>query len=180
MDANRFDDLARTLTATPTRRGVSRALAGLTLSGMLLPLIGLADTEARKKKKNRKGKKKKGRNPSSTCTDGTKNGSETGVDCGGNCPRCANGQGCLSRDDCAGALCIDGTCQVCTPIPDNCGGDDGGVCFCSQPESSEVRYCVQGDPTGDAVTSCTSCPPGTHCFDYGPASIYCYKLCGAS
>lgn len=64
-----------------------------------------------------------------TCDDGILNGAETDVDCGGGtCPRCANGQSCLSRDDCRGALCVDGICQPCG----SCGtASDGVSCICA-------------------------------------------------
>lgn len=37
-----------------------------------------------------------------TCTDATKNGSETDVDCGGSCPACTTGKTCAVSADCAG------------------------------------------------------------------------------
>lgn len=46
-----------------------------------------------------------------TCTDNTKNGSETGVDCGGGaCAGCATGLPCLVSADCASGVC---TANVC-------------------------------------------------------------------
>ncbi len=39
------------------------------------------------------------------CHDGTKDGSETDVDCGGSCAPCATGQACLSNQDCDSMLC---------------------------------------------------------------------------
>jgi len=40
------------------------------------------------------------------CTDGLKNGAETGVDCGGGtCPACAVGGGCAVDTDCASSAC---------------------------------------------------------------------------
>ncbi len=38
---------------------------------------------------------------SPTCTDGTKNGSETDVDCGGSCGPCAAGKACAAGSDCS-------------------------------------------------------------------------------
>ena len=40
-----------------------------------------------------------------TCGDGVKNGSETGVDCGGGCTGCADGAACANGDDCASKVC---------------------------------------------------------------------------
>jgi cysteine-rich repeat protein len=47
-----------------------------------------------------------------------KNGSETGVDCGGGgvCAKCANGQGCLVNTDCLSNNCAGGTCQPPGPV----------------------------------------------------------------
>ena len=55
-----------------------------------------------------------------TCTDGVKNGAETGIDCGGSCTaHCANGQSCEAPVDCQSGSCVSGVCQaVTTP----CGG----------------------------------------------------------
>ncbi|MBI3179003.1 MAG: hypothetical protein HYZ27_05040, partial [Deltaproteobacteria bacterium] len=50
-----------------------------------------------------------------TCTDGIKNGDETGVDCGGpTCTtRCGVGQTCSGNSDCASGVCgSGGTCEV--------------------------------------------------------------------
>jgi hypothetical protein len=45
-----------------------------------------------------------------TCGDGVKNGTETGIDCGGSCPGCPYNQGCLSDADCAARRCSLGFC----------------------------------------------------------------------
>ena len=37
----------------------------------------------------------------SSCTNGAKDGDETGVDCGGTCDKCGTGEGCFGGDDCA-------------------------------------------------------------------------------
>ena len=47
-----------------------------------------------------------------TCADGAKNGMETGVDCGGNCPVCsALATPCSGDGECSGGTCKDGQCQ---------------------------------------------------------------------
>ncbi|MCA9576987.1 MAG: hypothetical protein KC668_16195, partial [Myxococcales bacterium] len=64
-----------------------------------------------------------------TCTDGTQNGDETGVDCGGAvcgaCPTCTDGMqnGDETGVDCGGAVC--GACPTCTDGTQN--GDETGV-----------------------------------------------------
>lgn len=103
-----------------------------------------------------------------TCSDGIKNGGETGVDCGGGtCPACPLGQGCASNTDCqATTICSGGTC-VCgagqadcngmpidgcetniTSNPNNCGGC-GMVC--SLPNAT--NSCVASQC---AVASCNT------------------------
>jgi Dictyostelium (slime mold) repeat len=73
-----------------------------------------------------------------TCTDGTLNGTETGVDCGGDdCAPCASGSGCLQGSDCVSSLCASGICQPSCIIDgvvypalamnDNCGMCDPSV-----------------------------------------------------
>jgi hypothetical protein len=59
---------------------------------------------------------------SGSCSDGSKNGAETAVDCGGSCTaRCANGQSCTSSQDCQSSSCISGTCQApATPCSGLC------------------------------------------------------------
>ena len=43
-----------------------------------------------------------------TCTDGTINGDETDVDCGGSCPTCGVGEACATAADCESAECAGG------------------------------------------------------------------------
>lgn len=46
-----------------------------------------------------------------TCTDTVKNGTETDVDCGGACPKCAAGKMCKVDSDCVGGTkCVAGIC----------------------------------------------------------------------
>jgi len=70
-----------------------------------------------------------------TCSDGVRNDSETGADCGGplNCPRCAAGQGCKLPSDCLSGVCWAGVCNppTCTDglkNGDETGEDCGGPC----------------------------------------------------
>lgn len=51
--------------------------------------------------------------PGPTCSDGVKNGSETDIDCGDQCPnKCALGQGCTKASDCVSQICAQGACVV--------------------------------------------------------------------
>jgi cysteine-rich repeat protein len=45
-----------------------------------------------------------------TCEDDVQNGDETGVDCGGSCPGCPDGDPCNVNDDCQSDFCDDGIC----------------------------------------------------------------------
>jgi hypothetical protein len=56
----------------------------------------------------------------STCTDFVRDGNETDVDCGGSCPPCGDGRGCVVNTDCASNSC--GSAGHCvepnfTPVP---------------------------------------------------------------
>jgi hypothetical protein len=52
--------------------------------------------------------------PPDPCADGTKNGAETDVDCGGStCGPCALGKACVLKTDCAGSICaMDSKCAA--------------------------------------------------------------------
>jgi hypothetical protein len=193
MDGLRFDTLTRTLAATGTRRhALATALSGALSTALSVSVID--EAAAKKKcppcKKRKRGKCKNTKPngtacpggtcqggrciPAPTCSDGIKNGNETGVDCGGSCPRCSNGQGCASRNDCASALCRGGTCQACTEIPDNCGDVNGAACFCT----GGPNVCNNGVTSGP-VPECEACPPDTICIQDG-AKRFCAERCGAA
>ena len=66
-----------------------------------------------------------------SCSDGTKNGGETGTDCGGPCPACGDGGTCSSSADCASGTCVGGQCVSCSDGKKNGGESDtdcGGPC----------------------------------------------------
>jgi hypothetical protein len=66
--------------------------------------------------------------PPASCSDGSKDGDETDVDCGGSCTPCADGKTCSAPTDCIDAVCT-GTCQgpSCTDKLLN-GGETGVDC----------------------------------------------------
>jgi hypothetical protein len=45
-----------------------------------------------------------------SCFDGVKNGPESDVDCGGDCPPCDYGDVCVRARDCVSGLCAEGEC----------------------------------------------------------------------
>jgi hypothetical protein len=83
-----------------------------------------------------------------TCSDGVRNGGESGVDCGGPtaCPRCPIGQGCVSAMDCVNANC------------------DFGSMTCAATTASCSDGILNGSETDvDCGGACPSCPNGAHC-----------------
>ncbi len=63
--------------------------------------------------------------PPAQCSDGEKDGNETGVDCGGDaCAACANGGSCQSASDCASSAC---TNSVCEPPLAQCMNPTGSI-----------------------------------------------------
>jgi hypothetical protein len=94
---------------------------------------------------------------SASCTDGVRDGQETGVDCGGGCPPCADGQPCGGASDCVSGLCSAGTCAPTPSCFDgvrnqgesdvDCGGpcpgcDVGGLCTVGN--DCRTRHCKAG------------------------------------
>ncbi len=78
----------------------------------------------------------------SSCTDGVKNGNETGVDCGGSCPACT-----------PTASCTDGVKNG-----NETGVDCGGSCPACTPTASCTDGVKNGNETGvDCGGSCPAC-----------------------
>jgi hypothetical protein len=108
-----------------------------------------------------------------TCSDGVRNGTETGLDCGGGtCPACPTGQGCQQGPrDCMSQIC-DPTTQTCAMAACNdgvrngnetgtdCGG--GGPCApcgtgggCQQGPRDCLSMVCNGATQTCAAPSCT-------------------------
>lgn len=192
MDESRFDALSRALIEARSRRGLTRLLGSL-LFGGALPLLGLPESQAKRKKGGGKKRRKKRRAagspppppPGPTCADGIKNGSESDVDCGGfRCPRCANGKLCTSAHDCASGSCgqvsANTRCQTCIPNS-TCGfnpiGDGACECLTTPDRGNLCLNLAQTLPFG---SSCDQCPNGT-VFCTRLSNVFpfrCYTLCG--
>ena len=93
------------------------------------------------------------------CDNAMKDGDESGIDCGGSCPPCANGENCLSAEDCESSVCERGRCLVpnCTDGVRNgdetgtdCGGDCA-LCGGGQPCTSNDE-CLSGRCRGGECT----------------------------
>ncbi|RJQ17577.1 hypothetical protein C4573_01205 [Candidatus Woesearchaeota archaeon] len=70
--------------------------------------------------------------PDASCNNGRKDGSETGIDCGGSCDSCPNNADCEQDADCDSGYCGQGICKLplCTDVIKNgresdvdCGGN---------------------------------------------------------
>jgi hypothetical protein len=174
VDADRFDLLARSL-VTSSRRGLSRALAGLGIVGGLSPLLAVTDAEAKKKRKKKKKKCKKSQKkcgkkciPKTSCC--------TSADCGGGAT-CQNGaclcpsgqkdcQGaCVPEDDCCpactgGRVCVAETCECPTGQQDcqgTCIPNDECCPACAAGQVCDSGFCVCAADTIDCGEFC--CDP---------------------
>ena len=119
---------------------------------------------------------------SSPCSNGTKDGNETDVDCGGSCGPCSAGKTCATGNDCASGNCpgddlvccdtaCDSTCQACTAA--KTGGTDG-TCAPVTTNMDPDTECTGEDPStcGVAGTGCngSAASPGCNLF---PSDTVC-------
>lgn len=88
-----------------------------------------------------------------TCSDGIRHslgtGTETDVDCGGNCPPCRDGGGCLVHADCSSGYC-DPITDTCAPAPTTLARDDAEVALAGTPRSVPVEDLLDNDDVADA------------------------------
>jgi hypothetical protein len=79
------------------------------------------------------------------CNDGVKDGSETGIDCGGGtCPACGSGMGCASNSDCMDNNCVPALHKCYPP-----------TCFDNMKDGTETDL--------DCGGQCPKCPSGKMC-----------------
>jgi hypothetical protein len=97
-----------------------------------------------------------------TCADGTMNGTETDVDCGGTCDlqnlRCASGKRCLGNNDCSSLVCNLGICAApsCSDGVQNGNETDvdcGGACDLQNLRCSNSAHCLVGNDCTSAACS---------------------------
>lgn len=112
------------------------------------------------------------------CHDNEKNGTETGVDCGGGmCAPCAVGGGCVQGSDCESEVCTGGACASCAP---NCAAgatcSDGASCvsaFCANGQCATPVSCSAIHSSNGAA------PNGAYAIDpdgsggNAPFTVYC-------
>ncbi len=99
-----------------------------------------------------------------SCSDQIADGSETDVDCGGNCPPCTSGAKCAEDSDCQSQTCHAAVCVIpsCTDgfiDGDETASDCGGSC----PSCALGVTCVHGSDCSsgaciDAVCAVPPCP----------------------
>jgi len=95
-----------------------------------------------------------------TCADGKKNGAETDVDCGGDCPDgCAVGKKCGGDGDCTSGVCTAGACAPAATCSDTIKNGSETDTDCGGPQCMKCgdgKGCANG---GDCVSGV--CPSGT-------------------
>jgi hypothetical protein len=98
------------------------------------------------------------------CANGSKNTSETDVDCGGVCAtKCAQGLKCLAGSDCTTGYCVDGVC---------CNSDCTGVC-------KACTSALTGQTTGLCANVTDGTDPGSECAATPAASCGTTGVCKA-
>ncbi|MEO7329711.1 MAG: MopE-related protein, partial [Minicystis sp.] len=100
-----------------------------------------------------------------SCGDGLKNGSETGVDCGGGCVACAAGTACAVAADCQSGVCVGGVCQLASCSDGVKNGSESDVdCGGSCPVCNGNATCVAAGDCLDGVCVGGHCQPSS-CSD---------------
>lgn len=89
------------------------------------------------------------------CTDQTKNGNETDIDCGGSqCSPCGTGLGCAAITDCVSQVCMAGTCRAPTCTDATANGDETDV-DCGGPtcpaNCADDKKCLVGNDCTSGV-----------------------------
>ncbi|AGP39760.1 formylglycine-generating enzyme family protein [Sorangium cellulosum] len=95
-----------------------------------------------------------------SCSDGVKNGEETGTDCGGLCAGCKPGEACSESTDCRELVCVE---QICLPASCSDGVKNGKEADidCGGPECS--TRCPAGQRCSQNTDCATSlCNTATH------------------
>lgn len=137
-----------------------------------------------------------------SCTDGIRNGDEVDVDCGAECPVCLAGKKCKDNQNCASALCDQGTCREASCSDGTQNGDEsdrdcGGSCpgcgnngFCRTGADCVSVTCTGGRCAAPTCTdgvqngvevdvdcgfddpTCPLCGDGKHCLSPDDCESY--------
>lgn len=161
METEGYEHLMRTVFTTPSRRAISRALAGLAASSVLAPLIEYAGVKSKKKKK----KKQTG---DKFCRQKGFSGQYCPEDYLYRIPCCSSDQSCTPC-----GCCAPGITKCCVPGTEPEGGYRG-CCFdhqtCCVTATGEVsccepdQLCCGGACCAPAFSS--QCCGGTECCHY--------------
>ncbi|MEE2785980.1 MAG: hypothetical protein VX589_01490 [Myxococcota bacterium] len=110
------------------------------------------------------------------CDDRERNGTETDVDCGGQCDRCPKNSRCAGHEDCLTGQCLQGVCRTVCHGPAAC--DAGEVCICPSGWGRDADPC---SPYGPMDAFCLPCDQfaGPYCgFEGQPEQGQTYaQLC---
>lgn len=90
-------------------------------------------------------------NTCETCTDGAKNGNETGTDCGGACPGCGIGSPCNLNADCGSGVCMANVC-VATGVLSTSPADGATAAL----ETSPIAITFSGSMSPASLTAQTT------------------------
>ncbi|MEK6968358.1 MAG: hypothetical protein AABX51_07045 [Nanoarchaeota archaeon] len=100
-----------------------------------------------------------------SCSNGIKDGSETGVDCGGTCAnKCGVGAGCSGASDCQSNVCTGGVCIASCAVSTYCNFNNLTQKN-SDCSSTFLQTCVNGCSNG----ACTTAPVIPSCIDTDPS-----------
>jgi hypothetical protein len=99
----------------------------------------------------------------SSCSDGALNGREVGIDCGGDCPSCPEGDACVSGADCRSGVC--GSDRRCSAArcddqvqnQDETAEDCGGSC---ETNCDPGQGCGDGEDCTSGVCGAAGCGMG--------------------
>jgi len=131
-----------------------------------------------------------------TCTNGLKDGSETGIDCGGAaCPQCVIGDGCKAVTDCTSGVCATAVCRQ--PHCGNllmdqdeegvdCGGADctrcgsSNTCSNRKQDPDETDIDCGGSSSCERCANAGSCNIATDCVSGNCANNVCRSAISAT
>jgi len=182
MDGTRFESFTRALTATLSRRAVTRALVSLTAGSVLAPLLRLTDADAKGNKGKRKRKKRKKNKPKTQrcgrnaawCEAGTFSACcSTVIDPGEDdfTEICTHDCGCCDRGF---SFCCAGRDEVlCCANSDRCAYGPDFQPFCCPPEYTKcgpVAPCCPPD-SFCCTNNGACCPNGSECCPNGGCAV---------
>ncbi len=145
MDRNRFEDLARLVSGTDSRRRLIGWLAATSLAGGLIDILDPAETEAAGRRKRRKKRHKHGKGRRRTNRKHKKKPTCT-PNCTSKCGGANDGCGGTCTGRCgANQICADQTCQNCDVCAEGC-------------THTIVQAAIDAASAGDTIAIC----PGTY------------------